>query len=305
MGVTDKRIRIISAQEVGEYVVCPEAWRLKLSSSALPKDLKENNNSHQISQSRRKNWAEAQELSAQLRHYSRVICTLLALLTLVALALEKSGKFTAHYSIRKVSDTIAVVPNEILILLLITGIAVLIWDIIERRVNGLRKSAGFRRKTEILGIRGSSALPARDYSSEELGLSGRPDALLKEGQYHIPVMVHPMSDKIRDRHIIQLLVNLRLVEEEQGVRPPVGILIMGPEQRPVRVKNTTQKQQWLEAIRKEMYSILQGIPAVPAPQFYKCRNCDVRANCKHSAYKAKKKSRKDALEIIPETAESR
>jgi CRISPR/Cas system-associated exonuclease Cas4 (RecB family) len=60
---------------------------------------------------------------------------------------------------------------------------------------------------------------------------------------------------------------------------------MGPEQRSIRIKNTDEKQRWLDSLLDEMRSILDGVPAVPTPAFYKCKRCDVRDICAFSAYK--------------------
>ena len=123
-------------------------------------------------------------------------------------------------------------------------------------------------------------------SPRRVGLSGRPDALIKDDGAVIPVSIKPMSKKVRDRHVIELIAHLRLVEEDEGVRPPYGILLMGKGARKVKIRNTEEKQRWLESLIDEMNSIIGGVPAVPAPALYKCKHCDVNRICKHSAYTA-------------------
>lgn len=176
------------------------------------------------------------------------------------------------------------VPTQILSLLLVLGLIIFMWDLFDRRSQKLRKESGLGESSETLSIRGSSSLPTRTYLSPELGLSSRPDALVKEGEQLIPVDLHPTATKVRDRHVISLLVHMRLVEHFEGSRPPHGLLLLGKEQRQVRIKNADEKQRWLDALMDEMYSILEGVPAVPAPSRYKCKSCDVRKLCAHSMY---------------------
>lgn len=177
------------------------------------------------------------------------------------------------------------VPNEILILLLLLGVIIFVWDVLDRRSSDIRRSGGLSEKSELLALRGSSYLPGKEYVSQTLGLSSRPHGLLREEGAIIPVDVVPMSKKIKDRHVVQMMVHLRLIEQIEGTRPPYGILVLGPQARSVRIKNTDERQQRVSALLAEMRSILGGIPAVAAPSFYKCRSCDVRAVCTHSAYR--------------------
>lgn len=176
------------------------------------------------------------------------------------------------------------IPAEILLLILVLGVLIFIWDLFDRRSKGIQEDAGLSTSSEVLAVAGSSYLPGKEYSSKELGLSGKPDALVREDGFIIPVDIKPMTQKVRDRHIVQLLAHLRLIEETEGVRPPYGILIMGKKGRVIHVKNTDDKQRWLQTLIDEMHSIMDGVPAVPAPAPLKCKSCDVRELCKHSAY---------------------
>jgi CRISPR-associated exonuclease Cas4 len=59
-----------------------------------------------------------------------------------------------------------------------------------------------------------------------LGLTGRPDYLVRKGKHTIPVEVktNQVSNAPYDSHIFQLAAYCRLVESTFGVRPPYGIL---------------------------------------------------------------------------------
>ncbi len=175
------------------------------------------------------------------------------------------------------------VPTEIALLILVLGVIIFIWDLLERRRESLQKGGGLDKSSELISLRGSDNLPPKEYFSKSLGLSSRPDALLKEDGAIIPVDHKPLSNKVRDRHVIAMLLHMKLIEEIEGIRPPYGILLMGKKRRSTRIKNTEEKMRWLDAVIDEMRSIADGIPAIPSPSAAKCRNCDVRKECDHSA----------------------
>ena len=43
----------------------------------------------------------------------------------------------------------------------------------------------------------------------------------------------------------------------------------------------------MESMMDEMRSIMDGVPAIPSPSTFKCKSCDVRLICQHSAYDPK------------------
>jgi len=178
-----------------------------------------------------------------------------------------------------------VIPIEILVLLLILGMIIFVWDNLMRRSSSIQSAGGLDKNAEIVALRGSSLAPSKPLISESLGLSSQPHGIVKEGGQIIPVDVIPSSNKIKDRHVVQMLVHLRLIEELEGKRPPHGILIMGRDQRSVKIKNTEEKQRWLGTLIDEMRSIADGVPSVAKPQYHKCKNCDVRDLCDLSAYR--------------------
>ena len=178
-----------------------------------------------------------------------------------------------------------VIPMEILVVLIILGVIIFVWDLLMRQSSQLQAAGGLGEKSELIALQGSSVVPAREYRSTKLKLSSQPHGVIKEGGALIPVDVIPSSKKVRDRHVVQTLVHMRLIEELEGKRPPYGVLILGKDQRNVRIKNTDEKQRWLDTLLDEMRSIVDGVPAVPKPTFYKCRGCDVRDVCQFSAFK--------------------
>ena len=119
-----------------------------------------------------------------------------------------------------------------------------------------------------------------EYHSEYQQLSSKPDALLIENGYIIPVDRKIGGNKIRDRHVAALLVHMRLIEEFEGKKPPYGYLILGKNARRVKILNTADRQSWLTGILNEMRAITSGgREAIAEPGSRKCRNCLVSDFC--------------------------
>jgi CRISPR/Cas system-associated exonuclease Cas4 (RecB family) len=177
------------------------------------------------------------------------------------------------------------IPSELILLLLILGLLIVVWDLFQRKSFSLKQSSGLSEHAELISLKDSSQLPAKTFFSEKLSLSSKPDALIKENKHIIPVIIKPFTNKVRDRHVIEIIVNLRLIEESSGSRPPYGIILIGKEQKVVKIKNTDDKQKWLDTILAEIQAILkQELTAKPSPTYYKCKNCDVRKLCRFSAF---------------------
>jgi len=164
---------------------------------------------------------------------------------------------------------------------MVLGLLIFLWDFFDRKYSKLVEESDSDLSLDILALKGNEKFPTRHFESKELGLRGTPDALVKEGKFTIPVDLVPLSSKVQDRHVIKILTYLRLLEEETGTKSPHGILLMGKKRRVVKVKNTPEKQRWLETLVEEMHSILDGVPSVPRPTEKKCRNCDVKKVCEH------------------------
>src|SRR5690606_19339167 len=129
-------------------------------------------------------------------------------------------------------------------------------------------------------IDGSTTMPGRNYVSEIQGLAGKPDAIIIENGYFIPIERKPLARKIRDRHVAQLLVYMRLVEEFEGKKPPYGYLILGENCRRVKIPNSEGRQAWLQRYIDEMCAALEeGQPVIPEPHPRKCSKCVVRESC--------------------------
>ncbi len=167
--------------------------------------------------------------------------------------------------------------NSIIFVILLV-ITVIVVDGVALSIARLRTDAGFTKKLKTVGVDGSKT--NKEYISEKLGLAGRPDAVIEENGFLIPVERKPLQKKIHERQIAQLLVYMRLIEECEGKRPPYGILVLGKNCKNIKIENSPQKQQWLDELLSQMNLFLtSGQDVVATPHPIKCRKCPVNQRC--------------------------
>lgn len=173
---------------------------------------------------------------------------------------------------------------DLVLLALLLVCTVIVLDAVTAILSKKRKESGIEKAAPAVSVDGSKTIPGKSYVSDIQGLAGKPDALIVEDGYFIPIERKPLARKIRDRYVAQLLVYMRLVEEFEGKKPPYGYLLLGPNVRKVKVENSAERQAWLQHMLDEMRAILEK-KAVPiaAPHLIKCRKCDVRDSCQFRA----------------------
>lgn len=284
---------VIQAIEVANYVVCPEAWRLKY--------LEHNKRFSPPSPEGKKireEWISKQDRSAEFRRYAKHAYTLLVLFVFGMFLLETAFEVRARLArlsvpeqLFRIDSTLAV---EIVVLVLLLGVLLFTWEHLERRSKLLKKQSGLDEKSEVVAVKGGSVLPSKSLSSAKLGLASTPHALLREHGTTIPVDMHPFGKKVRDRHIAHLLVHLKILAEQEKKQPPHGVLILG--ERTIKIKFTEEKERWLDTLVDEMRSIRGGVPAVASPAIYKCRSCDVRSLCRFNAARSSEQGAEPSAE---------
>ena len=181
---------------------------------------------------------------------------------------------------------IAATDTNIVLLTILLVVIVIVLDAVSMVARKKRQETGIEsNKTRILpSTNVIEGLPAREYVSEIQGLAGKPDALIHENGFVIPIERKPLAKKLRDRYVAQLLVYMRLVEEFEGKRPPYGYLVLGPQCRRIKINNSKKRQDWLQKHLNEMRDIVDGkIPCTPLPHPKKCKRCNVRHACTHAA----------------------
>lgn len=142
-----------------------------------------------------------------------------------------------------------------------------------------RRRTGITRGMIVKSVEGGSFVEGKEFRSERLGLVGRPDAVVEEKGYLIPVERKTFGKRPRDKDTAQLLVYCRLIEAVSGHRPPHGYVIMGPQAKRFKVVNSEEKQRWIDAVLGDMRSALAGGVYVATPNRRKCEHCSVRERC--------------------------
>lgn len=136
------------------------------------------------------------------------------------------------------------------------------------------------RKNRGLGPGKTLALDDLLLVSERLKILGRPDRIVRQGEFLIPEEWKPSARRIYPGHRLQVIAYCLLVEEEFGVRPPFGVVVLAEGKR-VEVPNSEELRAEVLAvaakIREHRRDIDREIPVrQPAA---KCAKCGQRGNC--------------------------
>lgn len=137
----------------------------------------------------------------------------------------------------------------------------------------IRRSAGF----------GSGRQYAADNMtlvSAELGLSGRPDRIVKSDGYFIPEE-KKSAMRVYPGHVMQLGVYFLLIESEMRKRPPHGFIVLGDGRRE-KIANTESLRQKVMKNARDMRRAAAnpGRPLKPGHKnAAKCRSCAMAAYC--------------------------
>jgi CRISPR-associated exonuclease Cas4 len=153
------------------------------------------------------------------------------------------------------------------LLLALVG-AVLVWGAVRsRRQRGLGGGETFALDDLVL-------------YSERLKLVGRPDRIERRGDALIPEEWKPSANRVYPGHRLQPAAYFLLIEEEFGVRPPFGVVVIRDGER-VGVENTEALRLEVLAVAREIREHRRSIgEEIPVRQpAAKCRACGQRGNC--------------------------
>jgi CRISPR-associated exonuclease Cas4 len=116
-------------------------------------------------------------------------------------------------------------------------------------------------------------------TSRRLGLTGRPDRLIK-ADGTIIVEEWKSSRRVWPSHRAQMGCYFLLIEEELRIRPLHGFIVLGDGTRHM-IENTEELRAWVldlaAQIRAARPAITEPIPVNPKPS--QCRACSQRGNC--------------------------
>jgi CRISPR-associated exonuclease Cas4 len=146
---------------------------------------------------------------------------------------------------------------------------------------GLVLMAGGRgiRSRRGLGGGRTVSLDRVTLTSRRLGLTGRPDRLIRTGGTII-IEEWKSSRSLRPWHRAQMGVYFVLVEEKLRIRPSHGFVTCGDGTRH-RIENTEELRAWVlgvaDQIRAARARVRAEIPVNPKPG--QCRPCGMRSHC--------------------------
>lgn len=111
-----------------------------------------------------------------------------------------------------------------------------------------------------------------------LGLTGKPDYLIQDGDQIIPVEVKStnVGDTPYDSHILQLAAYCMLVERSLGKRPPYGILHY--PRRTFAIDFTPELETSVMRLLVEMQATRKDYPRSHASP-HRCARCGFRSVC--------------------------
>lgn len=134
----------------------------------------------------------------------------------------------------------------LLLALLVAGLAIL-W-LARRRRQKLGMPAGAVVYQDTLERNDETLYSARYH------LAGRPDHIVRQGRYNIPVEVKTgrTPDYPYPNQIMQLVAYCALVEDHYGVRPPHGILLFEETGAQFVVEFTPERERQLAGVLADM-----------------------------------------------------
>ena len=123
------------------------------------------------------------------------------------------------------------------------------------------------------------AMDSLTLKSHRYGLIGRPDRLFRVGDSIIPEE-WKSARILRPWHLAQIGVYFLLLEEELGVIPPHGFIVLGDGTRH-QVENDQHLRKWVLEIASGIRSAQMAItaPILVQPKHGQCRPCGMRHRC--------------------------
>jgi CRISPR-associated exonuclease Cas4 len=135
------------------------------------------------------------------------------------------------------------------------------------------------RQRRGLGSGKTISLDRVTLTSHRLGLTGRPDRLIKTDGKIIPEE-WKSSRRVWPSHRAQMAVYFLLIEEELRIRPTHGFIVLGDGSRH-KVENTEELRFWVLDLAAQIRAARKAvtIPIPVNPTVGQCRACGQRGNC--------------------------
>jgi len=186
---------------------------------------------------------------------------------------------TAAVSLQSVQNDALAQGFEALALLWLIGASIFLY----RSIGSLEVATATRARYEVSGglvyIDSEKEKP-KLFVSKKLGLSGRPDAVVMDGEHHIPVELKtgrvPRGPLFS--HILQVVAYCVLLEEEYGRAPPYGIVRYGETAYEIEY-NDDQRKLLIQKLAEMRAAIVKGGAHRNHSRPGKCIHCSRRAGC--------------------------
>jgi CRISPR-associated exonuclease Cas4 len=135
------------------------------------------------------------------------------------------------------------------------------------------------RQRRGLGSGKTISLDKVTLTSHRLGLTGRPDRLIKTDGTIIPEE-WKSSRRVWPSPRAQMAVYFLLIEEELRIRPTHGFIVLGDGTRN-RVDNTEELRNWVLDLADQIRAARKTVtePILVNPTVGQCRACGQRGNC--------------------------
>jgi CRISPR-associated exonuclease Cas4 len=186
---------------------------------------------------------------------------------------------TAAVSLQGVQNDALAQGFEALALLWLVGASVFLY----RSIGALGYAQATRDRYDVRGdlvYIDSDAEKPKLFVSKRHGLSGRPDAVVMEGEDHIPVELKtgrvPRGPLFS--HILQVVAYCVLLEDEYGRAPPYGIIRYGETAFEIEY-NEDQKKLLLQKLGEMRAAITKGETHRNHSRPGKCIHCSRRSGC--------------------------
>jgi hypothetical protein len=161
-------------------------------------------------------------------------------------------------------------PGGWIALAAILGLLLGLW--LMRAGHGMRLRRG-------LGAGKTVSLDRVTLTSRRLGLTSRPDRLIKAGGIVWPEE-WKSSRSLRPWHRAQMGVDFLVIEDQLGFRPPHGFIVLGDGSRH-QIDNTEELRAWVLKMADQIRAA-RAKPAQPIqvrPVRGQCRPCGMRGHC--------------------------
>ncbi len=171
-----------------------------------------------------------------------------------------------------------VLLSLILVTVTLLAIAYALW----KRATAAQKMSGLPRAKVVYEDMRSALPPEGPLISEERRLVGKPDYLLDDGEYIIPVEVKsaplPRSGNPYPGHVLQLAAYCLLVEDVYGKRPPYGYIRY--RDKMVRVPYTDEMRSLLlEALSAMQAAATASTVPRSHQEPWRCAKCGLAYAC--------------------------